>query len=304
LRYIISAVKGFILFTRVIYMKRILLAGATGYLGSYIAKELKKRDYLVRVIARNLEKLRQKKVEANEIIEAEITRPELIENCCNTIDVVISTIGITRQRDGLTYMDVDFQANMNLLQEAQKSGVKKFIYVSVLNGEKLKHLNGCEAKELFVEQLKSSGLDYCIVRPNGFFSDMSEFYTMAKKGRVYLLGNGERKTNPIHGEDLAVICVDAIEKADKVIEAGGPETLKHNEIALTAFKVLGKKPKITHIPDWIRIITLKMMRTLTGSKVYGPVEFFLTVMAMDMIAPEHGKHTLEEFFTKLKDSGK
>ena len=54
-------------------------------------------------------------------------------------------------------MDVDYQANLNLLNEARESGVRKFIYVSVLNGEKLRHLKICDAKEMFVEELKKSG---------------------------------------------------------------------------------------------------------------------------------------------------
>lgn len=283
-------------------MKRILLAGSTGYLGSYIAKELQTRAYFFRAIARNPEKLKKKGIEANEVLQAELVKPESINGCCKDIDVVISTVGITRQKDGLTYMDVDYQANMNLLQEAKKSRVKKFIYVSVLNGESLRQLKICNAKEMFVEQLKNSGLDYCIVRPNGFFSDMSEFFSMAKRGRIYLFGNGELKTNPIHGEDLATVCVDAIEKSDKEIEVGGPEILTQNEIAMTAFCILGKKPKVTHIPDWVRVVILKIVRLFTGSKFYGPIEFFLTVMAVDMIAPKYGKHTLKEFYTNLNET--
>ena len=282
-------------------MKKVLLAGVTGYLGSYIAKELQERAFTIRAIARNTERLKEKSIETNEIVKAELTQPGSIKGCCNNIDVVISTVGITRQKDGLTYMDVDYQANMNLLREAQKSGVKKIIYVSVLNGENLRHLKICDAKEMFVEQLKKSGMDYCIIRPNGFFSDMTEFYTMAKKGRVYLFGNGELKANPIHGEDLAAVCVDAIENPDQEIKVGGPETLTHNEIAATAFEVIGIKPKITHIPDWVRAAILKVVRIFTGSKVYGPIEFFLTVMAIDMLAPEYGKYTLKEYFTSLRD---
>lgn len=110
--------------------------------------------------------------------------------------------------------------------------------MSVLNGDKLRHLRICDAKEMFVEQLKMSGLNYCIVRPNGFFSDMTEFFNMAKKGRIYLFGNGELRANPIHGEDLAEICMDAIDRADKEIDMGGPEILTQNEIATTAFEVL------------------------------------------------------------------
>ena len=198
-------------------------------------------------------------------------------------------------------MDVDYQTNMNLLKEAKVSGVKKFIYVSVLNGERLRNLKVCDAKELFVEQLKRSGIDYCIVRPNGFFSDMSEFFNMAKKGRVYLFGNGKLKANPIHGEDLVVFCADAIDKPDKEVEIGAPETLTQNKIASIAFDILGNKPKITHIPDWVRVAILRLIRLLTGIKSYGPVEFFMTVMAMNMLAPEYGKHTLNGYCTSLNN---
>ena len=283
-------------------MKKVLLAGVTGYLGSYIAQELHKKDYHVRAIARNPEKLKQRKIEVNEILKAEVTQFESLTDCCKGIDVVISTVGITKQKDGLSYMDVDYQANMNLLKQAKQSGVKKFIYVSVLNGKKIKNLKICEAKEMFVDQLEKSGLDYCIVRPNGFFSDMSDIYNMAKSGRVYLFGDGELKGNPIHGEDLAEVCVAAIEKFEPEINVGGPETLTQNELAMTAFKALGKKHKITHLPDWIRVFILKMVKIFTGSKVYGPIEFIFTVMSIDMLAPEDGKHTLEEYFTRLSET--
>ncbi len=261
--------------------------------------ELQQRSCFFRAIARRPEILAQNEIKPNEMVKAELTEPGSIRNCCRGIDVVISTVGITRQKDGLTYMDVDYQANMNLLKEAEKSGVKKFIYVSVLNGEKLRNLKICDAKEKFVGQLKTSGIDYCIVRPNGFFSDMSEFFNMAKRGRVYLFGSGELRANPIHGEDLAVVCVDAIDRPDREIVIGGPQTLTQNEIASIAFDILGNKPKVTHIPDWVRVIILKLARIFTGSKIYGPVEFFMTVMAMDMLSPEYGKHTLKEYFADL-----
>ncbi|WP_419776776.1 SDR family oxidoreductase [Malaciobacter marinus] len=282
-------------------MKKILLAGSTGYLGVYIAKELIRQSYFFKAIVRTSEKLEQNDIKANELLKAKLTDSESIKGCCTGIDIVISTVGITKQKDDYTYMDVDYQANMNLLKEAKKSGVKKFIYVSVLNGQKLRNLKICDAKELFVEQLKHSGIDYCIIRPNGFFSDISEIFNMAKKGKIYLFGNGEIKANPIHGADLAVVCVDAIDSIDKEIEIGGPEILTQNEIASMAFDVLGSKKNITYIPNWIRIIVLKLLKLFTNSKIYGPVEFFMTVMTIDMIAPKYGKHSLKEYFKKLKN---
>ena len=97
--------------------------------------------------------------------------------------------------------------------------------------------------------------------------------------------------------------MDAIELQDREINVGGPEILTHNEIAMTAFEVLGIEPKITYIPDWIRTAILKLVRILTGSKTYGPLEFFLTVVAIDMIAPEHGNHTLKKYFSDLRSVG-
>lgn len=90
-------------------MKTILLAGATGYLGSYNAKELKKRAYPVSVIKHSQDGLKKKNVSADKTIPAELTQPESITGCCDQIDTVISTVGITRQKDGLSYMDVDYQ---------------------------------------------------------------------------------------------------------------------------------------------------------------------------------------------------
>jgi uncharacterized protein YbjT (DUF2867 family) len=76
--------------------------------------------------------------------------------------------------------------------------------VSVFNGPNLRHLDIVRAHEDFVDVLKASGLDYSVIRPTGFFSDMSEFYKMARRGRVYLLGRGNNRVNPIHGADLAL----------------------------------------------------------------------------------------------------
>lgn len=280
---------------------KILLAGASGYLGTYIMKQLQSQLFDYIVIARNPDKLITKGMDPDRIVKAELTNPKSIENCCQGIDTVISTVGITRQKEGLTYMEVDYQANLNLLNEALKSGVKKFIYISVLNGKQLRHLKICDAKERFVEKLEVSSIDYCVIRPNGFFSDLSEFYHMAQKGRVYLFGEGKFKSNPIHGADLAEFCIKAIGRFEKELEVGGPQIITHNQIAETAFKVVGNTPKVIYIPYSFRWLTLKTVRLFRSCKVFGSIEFFMTVMSMDMVAPEYGNHILKQHFKNLKN---
>ncbi|WP_394746877.1 SDR family oxidoreductase [Spongiimicrobium salis] len=276
--------------------KCILIAGATGYLGNHIVQIIMAKGLPARLLTRKRGKLEQYESSSIEIMEATVTEPNTLSKSCEGIDTVISTIGITRQKDGFTYMDVDYQANLNLLREAQRAGVRKFIYVSAINGDKHRDLKIFEAKEAFVDELKTSGLEYTVIRPNGFFSDMRDFLQMAGKGRVFLFGNGKQLMNPIHGADLAEIILDMIDDPTHECAVGGPDVLTQNEIAELAFDALGRVPNIWYLPDWVRRFTLWSVRSFTSVETYGPIEFFLTLMANDNVAMRYGTHKLKDFY--------
>ena len=119
---------------------------------------------------------------------------------------------------------------------------------------------------------------------------------MAEGGRVYLFGDGKFKINPIHGEDLAKAVVETIHSGKKEIDIGGCRVFSHNDIAELALNAYSKPVKIVHLPDWIRKFILWFLRKFTNPKFYGPLEFFMTAMAMDMQATPYGKHKLEDYF--------
>ncbi|WP_346862807.1 SDR family oxidoreductase [uncultured Draconibacterium sp.] len=280
-------------------MTKVAIAGSTGYLGKFLVQVFLQHKLEVIALARNLDKLDKFNDEHLQKIQVDFTNPQSMAGTLKEADYLISTVGITRQKDGLSYMDVDYQANSNLLAEAQKAGVKKFIYVSVLNGTNLRNLKICEAKERFVDELKISGINYTVIRPSGFFSDMTDILNMAQKGRVYLFGNGECKLNPIHGKDLANLCFETLHSNTPEIEVGGPEIFTQNELATLAFKTWGRNTKISYLPNWLRKSIIGISRTFFSSKTYGPVAFFLTAMASDMIAPKYGKERLEDFYSTI-----
>jgi len=276
-------------------MKRVLVAGATGYLGGFVVQEFKARGYFVRALARSPRKLESSNESLDEIVEAEVTRSETLEGVCEGIDVVFSSIGITRQKDGLTFRDVDYQANKNLLNAALRAGVKKFVYVSVFNGPNLRRLEIVKAHEDFVDTLKQSGIDYAVLRPTGYFSDMNEFLKMAKKGRVYLIGRGGNRTNPIHGADLAKSCVDAAEGEQQEVDVGGPEVLTYRRMAELAFESLGTTARISHVPIWVMRLTVAITKVF--NKHQGELlAFFMTSMTSEVVAPKTGTHTLGAHF--------
>jgi len=280
--------------------EKILVAGSTGYLGQFIIKALKEKGYWIRALCRDALKLQPVRQYIDEVYVGEVTEPETLKDLCKDIDIVFSALGITRQKDGLSYMDVDYQGNVNILNEATAARVSKFMYVSVLNADKLRHLEIVKAKEKFVDELKAANIPYVIVRPNGFFTDIKEVYEMAKKGRIYLFCDGNYRANPIHGMDLAHACVENLQLKNSELDIGGPEVLSQNEIASQAFEALDKEKKITYIPPWLKSLVLKLIRAVTSVKTYGPIEFFMTVLAMDMVAPTYGERTLKQYFIGLE----
>ncbi|MFC1532090.1 SDR family oxidoreductase [Thermodesulfobacteriota bacterium] len=281
--------------------ERVLVVGATGYLGEFIVKELKRQGYWIRALSRDRRKIEPVKQYVDEVFLGEATQHKTLTGICKNIDIVFSSLGITRQKDGLTYMDVDYQGNKNIFNEARAENISKFMYISVFNANKLRHLEIVKAKERFAEELKKADLESIIIRPNGFFSDMTEFFNMAKRGRVYLFGNGEYRSNPIHGADLAKACVDRLGSKGGEFDIGGPEIHTQNEIASQAFDVLDKKPKITYIPLWIKNLIVKLVRIFTSANTYGPIEFFMTVLAMNMVAPTYGQHTIKEYYKQINE---
>jgi hypothetical protein len=178
----------------------------------------------------------------------EVTRPETLAGIAQDVDVVISAIGITRQRDGFSYEDVDYAGNANLLKEAVRSGVGKFVYVSVLHADQMAGLKTVQAKEQFVDELR------------------------------------------------AARCLDAIELDAPELSFGGPATFTHPQIAELAFATLGTRPRVTCISESFARAWLWLVRTLAPVRVYGPLEFTLTVLTRDMVGPAHGSDTLGEFF--------
>jgi len=279
-------------------MKKVLVAGATGYLGQFVVKALKAKGYWIRALGRSASKLAPVEEYADELFIGEVTDLDSLTGICDSVDIVFSSVGITRQKDGLTYQDVDYQANRNLLTMAEGSGVSKFMYVHVLNAEKLQHVAMIRAKQAFVDELKQSALEHTVICPTGFFSDMEEFLKMARSGRVYLFGDGSHRINPIHGADLAEVCAGALVSREQQLDIGGPEMFTYREIAELAFEVLEKPSKITCLPEKLIAAAVGALRWVAPVKAYGPIQFLATVMTMDVVGETYGRRRLVDHFRR------
>jgi uncharacterized protein YbjT (DUF2867 family) len=275
-------------------MKRVFIAGATGYLGRYLCAEFQRRGWYVIALVRKTTQAAP--IAADQLIEAQATEPATLNGIMAGVDLVVSCLGITRQVDGLGYWDVDYQANLNLLHEAEQTGVARFAFVHVLNAARMKRVPMVAAKSAFVAELQRARIASTVIAPTGYFSDMGDFLKMAQSGRVWLFGDGSKRINPIHGADLAVATADAVEAGVGWLDVGGPDIFTQKELAELAFASQQFTPRITFLPDIMRRLALRLLPYVTPRRVHGPAQFFLSALAFDMVGECRGIHHLKDHF--------
>ena len=117
---------------------------------------------------------------------------------------------------------------------------------------------------------------------------------------MYLLGTGRNKINPIHGKDLARVCVEAAQDNRVRFErdVGGPEVFRYEEIGQLAFEMLNTREKIWRIPMWLVRAAVNLIRPFS-KQAYQMAIFFTTVMNNDFVAPRAGNHSLRQYFKEI-----
>jgi uncharacterized protein YbjT (DUF2867 family) len=229
---------------------KVVLAGAYGNLGSDIFKTLLAAGHEV-VAADMIE--RDLGVEGNFTFKKiDVTNPETLKGLCDGADVVITTVGLTKTSATVTNYQIDYQGNLNILNEAKAAGVKNFAYISVIKADKAPKVPMLHAKYLFEEELKKSGITYCITRPTGYFYDIVKvFKPMIEKGEVTLLGKKPVHANVISTEDFADFIVKHMCDENATYDIGGKETYSYEEIANLCFAAAGKTPVIKRAPAFL-----------------------------------------------------
>ena len=98
-----------------------------------------------------------------------------------------------------------------MLELALAADVRRFGYVSVYGGRVVGALEYITAHESFAFALRTSGADYVVIRPTALFASFEPLLHSARKGKLTVVAGGTARTNPIHQEELAIACVDALE---------------------------------------------------------------------------------------------
>ncbi len=221
--------------------KRVLLAGASGHLGRLVGARLRARGHHVVALARDPARLQLGTWDSVHLADA--LKPPTLRGACDNVDVVFSCVGASvalELRGWSSYTSLDVRANTALIEAAVAANVPRFVYVSVSFPPAMKDEPYVAAHETVVNLLRKAPLQSCVVRPTGFYSALRPLLDLARKNQAVSFGQGTAKSNPIADEDLAQVCVEAIEGTASEIEAGGPDVLTRDEMLHAAFDALGK----------------------------------------------------------------
>ncbi len=212
---------------------KVVLAGAFGKLGSDILRALCRTEHTIvaaDAVMRVPADVDTSRFTAKQI---DVTKPETMSGLCDGADVVITTVGLTGASTKVNNYDIDYQGNLNLLNEAKKAGVKHFAYISVINADKGEGIPMVHAKYLLEQKLKESGVPYVIYRPTGYFYDIAHvFWPMIKSKSVQLLKvKKDPVANVIDTKDFADFILKTMCEENKTYNVGGTETYTYRQIA-------------------------------------------------------------------------
>jgi NADH dehydrogenase len=234
---------------------KILVVGATGFLGMEICRQLTASHKNVFGLVRKTaveEKTIVLKQWGVQLVEGDLKDRASIKKALQGIDTVISTASSTFSRqDGDSIQTVDNEGQSNLVDEAKAAGVKQFIFVSFSFMPIDFPLQ--TAKQRAEKKLMASGMIYSIIKPSFFIeawlSPAIGFDFPNAKATIY--GEGKNKVSWIAITDVAqftVAAVDSPAAKNKTIEIGGPEALSPLEVVSIFEKTGGKKFELHHVP--------------------------------------------------------
>ncbi len=243
--------------------RRVLVAGATGYIGRHVVRELVQRGYEVVAPVRARSgiggRLTPERAAAAfpgaDVRVASASDPaSLVVDGLRgeRVDAVISCIA-TRTGGARDAWSVDYAANCNLLAAARAAGAEPFVLLSAICVQKPR-LAFQHAKLAFERELRGAGLNWSIVRPTAFFKSIAGQVPRVQAGKPFLLfGRGDGPLcKPISEADTARCLADCLERpalTNRVLPVGGPgPAVSAVERGRMLFELCGRSPRFRRIP--------------------------------------------------------
>jgi uncharacterized protein YbjT (DUF2867 family) len=253
---------------------RVLVTGATGFVGPAVANAIADAGHEVRVLERRQGDWEKAGIRCDSAVQGDMTDPESLRLAVRGREVVVHLVAI-RQGGRDAFQRVMVGGTRNLLA-ACDAGVQRFVLMSALGtSEETKDLVPYfEAKWTQEQDVKASGLEHVIFRPSVIFGRdggiLPTFMKLARLAPVTgIVGSGKQRIQPIWIDDVAAhfaAAIDKAEAADRTFELGGPDVVSWDELWERIRAVLGIRRRPTmHLPTSLMRIPATLTERLPGN---------------------------------------
>ena len=229
----------------------VLLTGASGFIGSHLARALRAAEYVVIEARRNVD-------DSTASVPTDFTRDLSVRDWLPKlagIEAVINAVGIVREHGAQTFESIHKRAPQALFTACVAAGVKRVVQISALGADSgmTRYLLSKRAADDYLATLP---LEWTIVRPAMVFgpgaSSSRLFAKLARLPVVPLPGRGEQRVQPLHIDDLTEALVHLLGDASTHrarVELVGPQSFSLRELlaGLRAAKHLSP-PRFLRVP--------------------------------------------------------
>lgn len=264
-----------------------LVTGATGGLGRRLVRLLRDRSQSVRSFVRLTSRYSELEQRGSEIFIGDLLRDKDLRKACRNVRYIISAHGSTDASGSA--QELDYQANIDLIDNALEMGVEHFVFISVLGVDRgYEDSPVFKAKREVERYLKASGLNYTILRPSGFASNILPLAERFRDTGIYILiGDPKIRSSIVSTDDLAKIAVDSVSvegAKNQTLAVGGPDVLRREEIPRIFSRVFNREPNLLNPPlfllDGVRrgvgLFSPNLQKSLGTLRVLLANEFFCT----------------------------
>lgn len=255
-------------------IKKVLLLGGSGYVGTYIVNRLSQRGIEVTIPTRRRERTKALIIQPGvEMPEANIHSEAELTELMRGHDAVINLVGILHSRDVQFPYSQDFaQAHVELpkriIAACKATGVRRLVHMSALHANPKAPSEYLASKgdgEALVMAAKNE-LDVTVFRPSVIFGLGDSFLTMfanvLKKLPLFPLGFGRARFQPVWAADVADAFVDSLADAStfgQAYDLVGPKVYTLRELVDYTAKLSGSNAKIIPLSDGLAYFQAGLM---------------------------------------------
>lgn len=252
---------------------KVLVTGATGFVGPAIVHRLRAEDRPVRCLVRDPDRAKDLASWSCELARGDVTDSESVRRAAEGCEVVVHLVAIIQGKPE-EFERVMRQGTRNVVEAARASGVRRFVLMSALGtSEKTKDLSFYFGAKWQMEQtVKASGLEHVMFRPSLIFGKgggaLKMFQRVVRLSPVIpVFGGGDQCVQPIWIENVAdyyAAAIDRPEAANRTFELGGPDIVTYEELYDRIKRVLGKRRPKLHVPFGVMRVNAAILEALPG----------------------------------------